>query len=120
MLDSSLSIGEAAKYLDVSVNTLRKWDETGKLSSINRESEKEHRRYLLSDLNKLRKVDTSNNSICIRSVKLSKLQEVFGNIAEGFNKDDLVTFTAIKNELYNGMTLMLEKEDKINCFSVEG
>lgn len=43
-----ISIGKAAKILDVSVATLRRWDENGKLASIM--SVKGHRRYLLEEI----------------------------------------------------------------------
>ena len=40
---NNLTIGEAAKFLDVSIDTLRRWDKSGKLNSIR--SEGGHRYY---------------------------------------------------------------------------
>lgn len=47
-----LTIGEAAKYLQVSVDTLRRWDASGKLRAGR--SAGRHRYYLLSDLKRFR------------------------------------------------------------------
>ncbi|MBU1104802.1 helix-turn-helix domain-containing protein [Candidatus Parcubacteria bacterium] len=43
-----LNIGEAARYLGVSIDTLRRWDKNGKLSA--KRSEGSHRFYLETDL----------------------------------------------------------------------
>jgi len=45
---SKLSIGEAAEYLNISIDTLRRWDKNGKL--IATKSEGGHRYYVKSDL----------------------------------------------------------------------
>lgn len=47
-----LAIGEAAKYLGISVDTLRRWDASGKLRAAR--SPGKHRYYLLSDLKRFR------------------------------------------------------------------
>lgn len=47
-----LTIGEAARYLGVSVDTLRRWDRDDRLKSV-RLTESSHRRYRLSDLEAL-------------------------------------------------------------------
>lgn len=44
-----ISIGEAAKVLGVSIDTLRRWDKTGRLQSV-RSSSRGHRFYRSSDL----------------------------------------------------------------------
>ena len=45
-------IGEAAKLLGVSIDTLRRWDKIGRLQSV-RSSPRGHRFYLSSDLEQL-------------------------------------------------------------------
>lgn len=47
-----LTIGQAAEYLGVSLNTLRRWDRSGKLRAVR--SAGGHRYYLLSDLKRFR------------------------------------------------------------------
>lgn len=47
-----ITIGEAAKYFQVSVDTLRRWDASGKLRAAR--SAGRHRYYLLSDLKRFR------------------------------------------------------------------
>ena len=48
MNDKELTIGETAKYLGVSIDTLRRWDKSGKLPA--RKSAGGHRYYSLLDL----------------------------------------------------------------------
>lgn len=52
MEEERLTIGEAAKYLQVSIDTLRRWDASGKLRAGR--SAGRHRYYLLSDLKRFR------------------------------------------------------------------
>jgi excisionase family DNA binding protein len=47
-MDRLISIGEAAKRLGVSISTLRRWEQTGKLASVRAPGG--HRRYRLSDI----------------------------------------------------------------------
>src|SRR5688572_2980146 len=51
--DSLLSVGDAAQYLGVSIQTLRRWDATGKLKPA-RHPVSKYRYYNLSDLEPLR------------------------------------------------------------------
>lgn len=44
-----LTIGEAARYLGVSVDTMRRWDRDDRLKAV-RISSSSHRRYRLTDL----------------------------------------------------------------------
>lgn len=48
-MENLISIREASKILNISLQTLRRWDQTGKLTSI-RAGEKGHRYYKQSDL----------------------------------------------------------------------
>lgn len=48
MIDKYISIGEAAEFLDVSIDTLRRWDKSGKLPSIRTQGK--HRVYKKEDL----------------------------------------------------------------------
>ena len=48
MKNNNLNIGEVAKYLDVSIDTLRRWDKNGKL--LAKRSEGGHRFYVETDL----------------------------------------------------------------------
>lgn len=47
-----LSLGEAAKQLDVSVDTLRRWDRDGKIETAR--DEHDHRRVPVSEIERLR------------------------------------------------------------------
>ena len=48
-LDATFSVGDAADYLGVSIQTLRRWDSSGKLKSTRHPASK-YRYYLLADL----------------------------------------------------------------------
>jgi superfamily II DNA or RNA helicase len=52
-LDATLSVGDAADYLGVSVQTLRRWDSSGKLKSA-RHPVSQYRYYTLADLEPFR------------------------------------------------------------------
>ena len=51
--DTLLSVGDAAEYLGVSIQTLRRWDSSGKLKSFRRPASK-YRYYRLADLEPFR------------------------------------------------------------------
>lgn len=51
MQDNHLSIGQAAKFLKISIDTLRRWDKKGKIKSYR--SPGGHRYFLKDDLKKL-------------------------------------------------------------------
>jgi molybdopterin-binding protein len=49
--ENSLSLGEAARALDVSIDTLRRWDRTGKLKTVR--DERNRRRVPVSEVRRL-------------------------------------------------------------------
>jgi molybdopterin-binding protein len=51
-MSSDMSLGEAAKALDVSVDTLRRWDNAGKIATVRDESNR--RRVPASEVERLR------------------------------------------------------------------
>jgi putative resolvase len=50
-MDRYVSIGKAAKALGVSISTLRRWEQEGKIKPVSRRNRAEHRRYDLSKIN---------------------------------------------------------------------
>lgn len=70
-MGSNISIGEAAKILGVSVATVRRWTNSGKLRSTR--SPSGHRRYNLLDIQKLKggAVITTENRITINYARVS-------------------------------------------------
>jgi excisionase family DNA binding protein len=54
-VDRLISIGKASTLLDVSIQTLREWDTEGKLKAVRTEGG--HRRYRLSDIQRLQGID---------------------------------------------------------------
>lgn len=49
-MEQVLSIGKAANYLGVSIQTMRRWEERGQLISVRKTRKGKHRRYKLTDL----------------------------------------------------------------------
>ncbi len=58
MSNQYLSIGQAAEFLDVSIDTLRRWEEKGKITSERLDGK--NRSFLVSDLEKLKFGDSLN------------------------------------------------------------
>lgn len=92
-----ISISEAASVLGVSLDTLRRWDKNGKLSSV--KTKGGHRKYyrsqmelFLNDLFKLAKdwvlrgIDLSSEFYCLNSAvfqtRLSRMQDFLGSVPE--------------------------------------
>lgn len=50
-----ISIGEAKRLLGVHIDTLRKWDKTGRLKAVRIGDKKGWRRYRLSDIERILK-----------------------------------------------------------------
>lgn len=76
----SLSIGETAKILGVSVKTVRRWADSGKLKSIR--SPSNHRRFNLEDIQKLNE-DTS-------TITENKITINYARVSSHDQKEDLV------------------------------
>lgn len=73
-LDDLLQIGEAAKLKGVSIDTLRRWEKSGKIQSVRTEGG--HRRYRVADLLKIDSPD-------------SRHTVVYGRVSTRDKKDDL-------------------------------
>lgn len=77
----SLSIGETAKILGVSVKTIRRWADSGKLKSIR--SPSGHRRFNLHDIQEL---NDGSSSITI----FNKITINYARVSSHDQKEDLV------------------------------
>lgn len=80
-LDDLVNIGEAAKIRGVSIDTLRRWEKKGKISSVDR-TEGGHRRFRVADL---MKIDNPNlrYTVC------------YGRVSSREKKDDLTRQMAV-------------------------
>ncbi|OGN00791.1 MAG: hypothetical protein A3B91_04565 [Candidatus Yanofskybacteria bacterium RIFCSPHIGHO2_02_FULL_41_29] len=109
-----ISIGEAASILGISIDTLRRWDKSGKLSSV--KTEGGHRKYyrfqielFLNDLFKMAKDwvskggDLPSEFYCPNSAvfqtKLTRMQDLLGGIAELADRFPLIV--AVSGEIGN-------------------
>ena len=73
-LDDLLQIGDAAKLKGVSIDTLRRWEKSGKIQAVRTEGG--HRRYKVADLLKIDSPDT-------------RYTVVYGRVSTREKKDDL-------------------------------
>lgn len=80
-----LTISQAAKYLNVSIMTLRRWDESGKLIPI--KTFGRHRKYHLKDLNNI-----LENKCEIKSIPVSDHRYIIGyaRVSSSDQKEDLI------------------------------
>lgn len=80
------SIGEAAKFLGLHVNTLRNWDRSGKFSPSLRVGTLNHRRYSTDDLNKIRAFTMPKEDIAFnKSIVDDERQDIASSIASLLN-----------------------------------
>ena len=109
-----ISIGEAASILGVSIDTLRRWDQNGKLISV--KSKGGHRKYYRSQIETflnnlfnlarewvLKQTDISLEFYCPNSAvfqtKLTEMQELLGRVKELSNLFPLIV--AVAGEIGN-------------------
>jgi excisionase family DNA binding protein len=82
MIEKLLTTAEACKQLGVTRWTLNKWEEAGELESIRTKGG--HRRYRLSDINRLMKVETASYDnpevVCVYSRVSSHEQKAKGDL----------------------------------------
>ncbi|MBU1327114.1 helix-turn-helix domain-containing protein [Patescibacteria group bacterium] len=116
MLNELLSIGEAAKLLGVSIDTLRRWDSAGRLTSV-RSGPRGHRFYRQSDIDKyLQEIDViarnwveAINPLEPESDAYSQTRDVFQSRLEQFqlklshiaSLDAVSLITAVSGEIGN-------------------
>lgn len=95
-----LTIGQTAKVLGVSIQTLRRWDEAGKLSSVVRENSS-HRRYSKKTIERFIRDNTE---------ELSLFKMAQGWTKEGFGREPFADFYCADVSMFQGRLSKLETE----------
>jgi DNA repair protein RadD len=83
MVSDTLSVGDAAEYLGISVQTLRRWDSSGKLKSI-RHPGSGYRYYRLADLEPFRA------TLLVAPVDDASIGQLFQTAAANIEANDLL------------------------------
>lgn len=99
---SMLTIGQAARLLGKSIDTLRNWEKSGKCIPIRIQSGQ--RRYTSEQINSLRK-DKNETSITTCAVKISSFKEAAEKACSGFKDDEIVDITFNQKGLYNSVSI---------------
>lgn len=116
----TVSIGEAAKELGVSVKTIRRWSDSGKLRS--ERSPSGHRRYYLADIKRItpRELDKLETRITINYARVSshdqkddlkrqvQMLEAFST-SNGWQFDTIQDFGSGLNYKKKGLTKLLKR-----------
>jgi excisionase family DNA binding protein len=116
MQDKLLSIGEAAKLLGVSIDTLRRWDSAGRLTSV-RSGPRGHRFYRRSDIDQyLQEIDViarnwaeakialepKSDAYCqTRDVFQARLEQFQSKLSRIIPLDTVSLITAVAGEIGN-------------------
>ena len=104
-----LTIGQAARLLGVSVDTLRKWELKNKVTSIR--TEKGHRRYSQFQIDELRKKQMTSAELIVPEVSLSKLPSLAEILAKDFNNREKVNAIITPNEISRTVDVTVESLD---------
>jgi excisionase family DNA binding protein len=114
---SYLSIGQAAKLLGVSVDTLRRKEESGEL--IPERSEGGHRRYSSLQIDGFRKKHIDEAiTLYAHCVKVKDAQRSFEKLCSKFDPDEVVTFVFHQHSGYPGTSIHVEGQNKYSCEAI--
>lgn len=115
-----LTIGQTARLIGVSVDTLRNWDESGKLPAIR--DENDHRFYKTEQINSIRLNLAAKHSIMLwEDLIKQSFNGVFG-VGVDINKDDdviLIIYTKEIIPLKEGKNSSYFKIASFNGYDVE-
>ena len=107
--DRELSIDDAAKKLGVSKQTLRNWEHSGKISSTRTDGG--HRRYMESDINRLKGIAASIPELVLPGVKVSRLREIGETLLANFDETELIYLTVSQSNIDGKVRIMADSMD---------
>lgn len=111
---STLSIEQAAVRLGVSKQTLRNWENSGKLVATRTEGGDKglgHRRYLESDINALRRTQASIPELILPDIRVSKLRELGEMLLANFDDDEKVHVMISQSAIDGKVRIMIDSDD---------
>lgn len=100
------TIGQVARFLGVSVDTLRNWEKDGKIKPARSDSGR--RLYSSSDIDTLRNGFKGTSKLLSHCVKIKDIKNTIKEMCQDFEDEDVVSFHASQHNGYNGISLGVE------------
>lgn len=113
--DSLLTIKQASMLLGVSEQTLRNWENSGKL--VPQRTSGGHRRYLESQINPLRKKQLSLPEILLPCVTPAKLRALGEALLSTFNPDEKINLIISQGAVDGKVRITIDSEDGLTTVS---
>jgi excisionase family DNA binding protein len=117
MIDHYLSIGQAARLLGVSVDTLRRMEDRNEL--VPERSDGGHRRYKLSQVEGLRKKTNGElNTIFSHCTKVADFKKVIEELCSEFDPNEVVTLAFNQHSGFPGVSVFIEGKTRFTGKSI--
>jgi DNA-binding transcriptional MerR regulator len=113
--DALLAIGEVAFRLGVSEQTIRNWEQTGKL--VPQRTEKGHRRYSSKDVDNIKKKMLANQEYILHDMCVAKLKDTLDMLFSAFEPEDLVNITVRVDDLERHVKIVVDSTDSMSSIS---
>lgn len=107
--DEPISIDDAAALLGVTKQTLRNWEKENKL--VPARTAGNHRRYLRSQINALRKKQMNTDDILIHDIPVAKVRDMIDKLLANFDVADIVHITVKRDYIEKKVVIMVENID---------
>jgi len=107
--DRHLTINDVADILGVSQQTVRNWEEKGKL--IPERTEGNHRRYKESDVNAIRKQSMAAQQILINGTTPLQMEGLFHSLFGAFDPMEKINVTFVNDTIKGKLRFAVESED---------
>jgi len=104
-----LKIDEAAALLGVTTQTIRNWDNSGKLKAIRTDGG--HRRFKEADINAIRKEQMHSTEILFHGTTPVELEGIFTSLVKDFDPLEKINLTVRYDTVYNKVRVMVESAD---------
>lgn len=104
-----LTIDQAAERLGVSKQTLRNWEQAGKVVCIRTEGG--HRRYREDHVNELRRKQASMMEILLPCVTPNKLRELGEMLMSSFGPEDRINLSISQGAVDGRVRIVIDSED---------
>jgi len=113
--DELLTIEEAAALLGVTKQTLRNWEDKGKL--VPTRTVGNHRRYTRSQINTMRGKQMQTDDILLHGIQNSKLRDMVDRLLGSFEPDEILNVTLKKDHIEKKVILLVETADGLSAIS---
>ena len=104
-----LAIGEVAFRLGVSEQTVRNWEEKGKL--VPQRTEKGHRRYSSKDVDNIKKKMLGNQEYILHDMCVAKMKDTLDLLFSAFEPEELVNITVRVDQMDRNVKIIVDSTD---------